>query len=748
MEKPTSEHAPIAKVAVLSSPLRSVLDYLNPGLALLPGQRVQVSFRNKRVYGVVVGCSQQTAVSRSKLKSIAQVLDNQPVINDDILKLLTWAASYYHHAIGEVFGMALPAAMRKGADKSPANQYCWQLSKKGKQVSQDQLKRSPRQAELLAWLVQQDGPVFESALNEQFSNWRDPMRRLIAKGFAEKQPLSVSDAASKQTPRGDVIEQGINSSRITLNEEQKTAAATILEQSYEFYGYLLDGVTGSGKTEVYLALIDKVVTQGRQALVLVPEISLTPQLTQRFQAGLHHGVDVLHSGLTDKQRLQVWQRARDGRVQVVIGTRSAITTPFPNLGLIIVDEEHDSSFKQQEGFRYSARDLAVMRAHILDIPVVLGSATPSFETLHNVNQGRYQHTRLQQRFGQARPPTLKVVDLRSQPMTEGLSLELREQMKQHLTRGNQVLLFINRRGFAPTLLCHDCGWIARCQRCDSHMTLHQASLKLRCHHCGAERRADPVCPSCQSSALIPVGEGTERVEKVLRQQFPDTGIIRIDRDTTRRKGSLESLLKDVHRGEARILVGTQMLAKGHHFPNVTLVGILNIDQGLFSVDFHALEKTAQLIVQVAGRAGREEKPGTVMLQTHYPDHPLLQTLLTAGYPEFARQAMAEREQANLPPYTFMALLRAESVDAGQSLAFLKEAKDIALEYGLNGVELWGPLPSPMEKRAGRYRAQLFVQSPDRAMLHRLLTPWIDTLEQSRLGRKVRWSIDVDPVDVY
>jgi primosomal protein N' (replication factor Y) len=748
MEKPTAEYAPIAKIAVPSSPLRSALDYLNPGLSLRPGQRVQVSFRNKRVNGIVVGCSQQTAVPRSKLKSIQQVLDNQPAINDDILKLLTWAASYYHHAIGEVFAMALPASMRKGADKPLANQYCWQASDAGKQVSQSQLKRSPRQAELLAWLVQQDVPISESALREQFSNWRDPMRRLIAKGFAEKKALSVSDAAPKETPRNNVTEQEPNRFRITLNAEQQTAAATILEQSYEFHSYLLEGVTGSGKTEVYLALIDKVAAQGRQALVLVPEISLTPQLTQRFQAGLHHVVDVLHSGLTDKKRLQVWQRARDGRVQVVIGTRSAITTPFPNLGLIIVDEEHDSSFKQQEGFRYSARDLAVMRAHILNIPVVLGSATPSFETLHNVSQGRYQHIRLQQRYGKARPPTLKVVDLRSQPMTEGLSLELREQMKQHLARGNQVLLFINRRGYAPTLLCHDCGWIARCQRCDSHMTLHHTNNKLRCHHCGAERRAEEVCPSCQSGALIPVGEGTERVEKVLQQQFPGIGIIRIDRDTTRRKGSLESLLQDVHAGEARILVGTQMLAKGHHFPDVTLVGILNIDQGLFSVDFHALEKAAQLIVQVAGRAGREEKPGTVMLQTHYPDHPLLQILLTAGYPEFARQAMMEREQANLPPYSFMALLRAESVDAGQPMAFLKEAKDVVLNYGLNGVELWGPLPSPMEKRAGRYRAQLFVQSSERAALHRLLTPWIEALEQSRLGRKVRWSIDVDPVDVY
>jgi primosomal protein N' (replication factor Y) len=321
-------------------------------------------------------------------------------------------------------------------------------------------------------------------------------------------------------------------------------------------------------------------------------------------------------------------------------------------------------------------------------------------------------------------------------------------MKQHLSKGNQVLLFINRRGFAPTLLCHDCGWIARCQRCDSHMTYHHGKQKLRCHHCGAERRAEQSCPDCSGSSLIPVGEGTERVEQALKKQLPDVGVIRIDRDTTRRKGSLESLLQEVHQGGAKILIGTQMLAKGHHFPDVTLVGILNIDQGLFSVDFRALEKTAQLIVQVSGRAGREEKPGEVMLQTHYPDHPLLQTLLESGYAEFAQQALKEREQTCLPPYSYMSLLRAEAVDAGQPMEFLREAKNLAQEYAVQGIELLGPMPSAMEKRAGRYRAQLIVQASQRSSLHKLLSPWVLALEKSKLGRKVRWSIDVDPVDVY
>lgn len=725
----------------LDVPTREAFDYLpNPQCASIEpaiGMRFLVPFGRRKLVGVLLETADHSSLPANKLKKVDTLLDKEPVLSAATLDVLKRASLYYHYPVGEVVMNALPTLLRTPHAIEAKKKILWHLTDAGRGVAEVVLMRAPRQRELLTLLASHpEGLVLAGG-------WRDTVKRLQAKGWV--------DFRYQMVPRLDTdtaVPCTKQSVPISLNKDQRCATQGIVAAFGGFDVFLLDGITGSGKTEVYLDAIEAVVGRQQQALVLVPEINLTPQLTQRFQARFDEPIAVLHSQLTDKQRLDAWLAARDGEVNIVIGTRSAVSAQFPNLGLIIVDEEHDSSFKQQEGFRYSARDLAVMRGQTLNIPVVLGSATPSFETLYNVQQKRYRHLQLRSRYGASKLPAFKVVDLRSQPMTEGLSLELREQMKQHLAHGNQVLLFINRRGFAPTLLCHDCGWIARCQRCDSHMTLHQASNKLRCHHCGAERRAEPVCPSCQSSALIPVGEGTERVEKVLQQQFPGTGIVRIDRDTTRRKGSLESLLKDVHGGEARILVGTQMLAKGHHFPNVTLVGILNIDQGLFSVDFRALEKTAQLIVQVAGRAGREEKPGTVMLQTHYPDHPLLQTLLTAGYPEFARQAMTEREQANLPPYTFMALLRAESVNAEQPMAFLKEAKDIALGYGVEGVELWGPLPSPMEKRAGRYRAQLFIQSAERAVLHRLLTPWIDTLEQSRLGRKVRWSIDVDPVDVY
>ncbi len=713
----------------------------------LSGCRILVPFRRQSVCGIVVGVSDTTTVPNNKLRKIQQLLDEKPIIPDDVQRLLLWAANYYHHAIGEVFGMALPAALRKGQLAITKESTAWQATDLGRQIRPDELKRSPKQMEILSCLNQQQTPVPASDLNDKFSNWRDPMRRLMDKGWVEQTDLVVSDKAIEPGP--DKFRTDNNETvAFQLNSEQQLAVESVLKSQQEFQPFLLEGVTGSGKTEVYLRLIDQVVSQGRQVLILVPEISLTPQMTRRFQSRLNHTTEVLHSALTDKQRMDAWLRAKDGKINVVIGTRSAVTTPFPELGLIIIDEEHDSSFKQQEGFRYSARDMAVVRSQILGIPVVLGSATPSFESLHNVNQGRYQHITLEQRYGKAKPPSVNLIDLRSQPLHDGLSLKLLETMKQHLAKGNQVLLFINRRGFAPTLLCHDCGWIARCQRCDSHMTYHHGKQKLRCHHCGAERRAEQSCPDCSGSTLIPVGEGTERVEQALNKVLPDVDVIRIDRDTTRRKGSLEGLLQEVHQGGAKILIGTQMLAKGHHFPDVTLVGILNIDQGLFSVDFRALEKTAQLIVQVSGRAGREEKPGEVMLQTHYPDHPLLQILLQSGYAEFAKQALKEREQTYLPPYSYMALLRAEAVDIAQPLEFLREAKNRAQEFAVQDVELLGPMPSPMEKRAGRFRAQLFVQSTHRSSLHRLLKPWILELEKSRMGRKVRWSIDVDPVDVY
>ncbi|MBZ0070814.1 MAG: primosomal protein N', partial [Gammaproteobacteria bacterium] len=531
-----------------------------------------------------------------------------------------------------------------------------------------------------------------------------------------------------------------------LNPAQQAACDTIAAAQGHYACFLLEGVTGSGKTEVYLQAIAATLVAGRQALVIVPEIGLTPQLLTRFRQRLGHAPVTLHSGLNETERLAAWLAARSGAARVVIGTRSAAWVPLARPGLFIVDEEHDASLKQQDGLRYSARDLLVWRAHRDRVPVVLGSATPALESIHNARQGRYRLLELAERAGNASTPRLRLLDVRAQPLDEGLSAPLIAHMHRHLEADGQVLLFLNRRGFAPTLLCHDCGWVGACRRCDAHLTLHQRHQQLRCHHCGSQQPLPARCPQCGSADLRAVGAGTERVEQALERHFPGVPGIRIDRDSTRRKGRLEDLLSQATQGTARILLGTQMLAKGHHFPGVTLVGVLDADQGLFSADFRAGERLAQQVVQVAGRAGRAERPGEVLIQTHHPEHPLLLQLVAAGYPAFATAALAEREAAGLPPFRNLALLRAEAVDARAPDAFLSAAHDAAASAA--GVEFWGPVPAPMERRAGRFRAQLLLVAHDRRRLHHLLTTWVPRLSELKQARKVRWSLDVDPIDLF
>jgi primosomal protein N' (replication factor Y) len=515
-----------------------------------------------------------------------------------------------------------------------------------------------------------------------------------------------------------------------------------------FRSFLLEGVTGSGKTEVYLHLIERVLAQGGQVLVLVPEIGLTPQLVARFRARFDVPLALLHSGLTDRERLAAWLAARSGSAPIVLGTRSAIFTPLARPGLLIVDEEHDASLKQQDGFRYSARDLAVWRAHQLAVPVLLGSATPSLESLYNVEQRRYQPLLLPERTGHAELPEYRLIDVRHLSLEDGLSQPLLTRIGQHLAAAGQVLLFLNRRGFAPTLMCYECDWVAECPRCDARLTWHQSDGRLHCHHCGNQRPVDLRCPQCGSPELHPQGQGTERVEQALAAHFPAAERLRIDRDTTRRKGALDRLLEQARTGQRQILLGTQMLAKGHHFPNVTLVGILDADHGLFSTDFRASERMAQLIVQVAGRAGRQDRPGEVLIQTAHPDHPLLATLVTQGYPAFAAAALAERKAACLPPVTSLALLRAESTTASAPIDFLAAVAQQIRETRPAGVEVWGPVPAGMERRAGRWRAQLLLQSAQRGDLQPLLAGLVRALEQRPAARRVRWSVDVDPADTY
>lgn len=533
-----------------------------------------------------------------------------------------------------------------------------------------------------------------------------------------------------------------------LNEAQQSAVDAIAAKP-GFGAFLLEGITGSGKTEVYLHAIRRVLDAGHQALVLVPEIALTPQLVSRFRARFPDVPTVtLHSAMNDSERADAWLRAQRGLARIVIGTRSAVFTPLPEAGLIVVDEEHDGSFKQHEGLRYSARDMAVWRARELDVPVVLGSATPSLESLLNVRTRRYQDLQLPERTGTAVHPSMHLVDIRGRRLHHGLCEDLLARMQRHLDDGNQVLLFLNRRGYAPVLQCHDCGWISACSRCDARMTLHREDKRLRCHHCAHEQRVPERCPTCNSEQVQPVGIGTERLEETLTERFPEAPMVRIDRDATRRKGTLDKLLAKAESGAARILVGTQMLAKGHHFPGVTLVVVVDADGGLFSADFRASERMAQLILQVAGRAGRAERPGEVMIQTHCPDHPLLLKLVHEGYPAFADAALAEREAVGLPPYAHIALLRAEATDEQAPAAFLEAAGELAHGAHAALVSYLGPVPAPMPRRAGRWRAQAMIRAPQRSPLQRCLGEMVPKLGALPEARKVRWSIDVDPADTY
>ena len=721
------------------SPLRRLFDYLPPAemtAAPKPGQRYLLPFGRGRCVGILVEVAQHSELAREKLRPALRQIDSQPVLDPALLTLLQWSSDYYHHPAGEVMTAALPVLLRQDRPAEVAGIPRWEVTESGRMLDDNTLARAPKQQQLLKLLCQH-GELNAEQLNQLQAGWRTPIKRLIAEGWAQCREGPCQPIAAIQADQPPA-----------LNPAQQAAVAAFNQARGQFSPLLLEGVTGSGKTEVYLHAIAAILHHGQQALVLVPEIGLTPQLWQRFAARFRCPIALLHSGLNDTERLCAWSMARSGEARIVIGTRSAIFTPLPELGLIIVDEEHDTSFKQQEGFRYSGRDLAVVRARQQGVPVLLGSATPSLESIANVQLGRYQLLHLPNRAGGASTPPLRLLDMRRQQVEEGLSTPLMNAIQHHLKQGGQVLLFLNRRGFAPTLLCHECGWVSHCRRCDTHLTYYARAGQLRCHHCGNEQRVPAQCPDCGSLDLRALGQGTERIEQTLQQHFSSAGVIRIDRDTTRRKGAMGAILDSIHQGTHRVLVGTQMLAKGHHFPDVTLVGIIDADQGLFSQDFRASERMAQLIVQVAGRAGRAERPGEVVIQTHAPDHPLLRVLVEQDYRAFAIAALAERQAAHMPPYSYLALIRAEAVDQETPQGFLREVAGLARCHDIAGVHILGPVPAPMERRAGRVRAQLLLQADTRQALHQLLHALLPELEGLKLARKTRWSIDIDPVELY
>jgi len=717
----------IARIA-LNRPLRRLFDYIIPeDLELTPGQRVRIPFGRQQATGLVVEVGVEPPPG-IKLKPLSSAIEEWPALPQETFKLLSWASDYYQHPLGECLFTALPPALRRGRIAEEKTEQWWHTRDHTATLP----AKAHKQKALFDWLRQHPRGA--------------PTKDILQAGFSRAQLNALREKQLIEPilpPRPNSLEQDseLDARRPELSAAQASAAEELAVPDEGFGVSLLYGITGSGKTEIYLHYLKEHLNARDQALVLVPEINLTPQTVARFQHYFGSRIVVWHSALNDGERLTTWLKVRNGEPVILVGTRSAVLLPFTNLRTIIVDEEHDSSYKQGEGFRYSGRDLAVYRAHQNNCPIILGSATPSLESVHNAEQSKYHLVRLEERAGNAAPPDISLLDIRSRPLEGGLSRPALTAIEQTLTKGEQALVFVNRRGFAPVMMCFDCGHMVECPRCDTRLTYHRRDRAMRCHHCDYQTAATEHCPKCQSDAFKPVGQGTERTEDILASAFPDTPVVRVDRDSTQRKGSIQGILKQVNSGKPCVLVGTQMLAKGHDFPNVTLVVVINADGGLFSVDFRAPEQLIQTLLQVSGRAGRGTKPGKVLVQTCHSDHPLLRTLCEGRYLDIADQLLKEREEGQFPPFRAMAIFRAEADTMEKSLQVLDTIKPLT---NAAGIETWGPLPAMIARRADKHRAQLVLNARNRKKLNHLLSGICQELDQRKLPAAVKWMIDVDP----
>jgi len=722
-------------------PMRQLFTYQVPDKLSSPaikvGERVAVPFGSRKVIGIVIDAQAECNFDISKVKSIAGRLNDNFNLSQSLVSFLQLCAHYYHHPVGDVFQQALPILLRKIENISLSPPMVWQT----KTPNEDDIdilaklaKKAAKQHDLYQMIDSHHGISWVELRTLGYS--KAQLNALQSKELIFEKEQEVSQFTWQEDTLNQV-------DKLVLSSEQAIIVSAINSSLASFSCHLIDGVTGSGKTEVYLQAMEEVLANNQQVLVIVPEIGLTPQTLSRFEQRFNVPISLHHSGLNDKERLATWLSAQQGNAAIVIGTRSAIFTPLHRLGLIIIDEEHDSSLKQQDSFRYHGRDMAILRARQLNIPIVLGTATPSFETLQNALSGKYNYHQLHNRAGKSNKAKIALIDMNQQQVEFGLSGTLKHEMKKTLARGEQVLLFLNRRGYAPAINCQECHWLADCQRCDKPYTLHQKQQLLICHHCGSQKRIPPQCPSCGSVRIAPLGQGTEQLESRLEELFPESSIVRIDRDSTRRKGELAKLLQEVTDKKHQLLVGTQMLAKGHHFPDVTLVAVLDVDGALFSFDFRASEQMAQLLIQVAGRAGRASKPGKVLVQSNFVDHPLLQDLVHNGYHHFAHQALVERKQALLPPFTFQALLRADANYPSYPEKFLRALT----QQRLDGCEFAGPVPAAMEKKAGKFRYHLIIQAKTRKNLHQAILQLLMQIPNNEWQGKVRWSLDIDPIDL-
>lgn len=724
-------------------PMRQLFTYIVPqtisGDEIQIGARVIVPFSHREVIGIIISTSEVCDIDDKKLKAIIGLVNDNFRFPPALLKFLLRCADYYHHPVGDVLQLALPVLLRQIEQPTidlATTWHCFVLEQDSKEklILEKIVKRAPKQAELYNVIKTHPGLTWAEIRTLGYT--KPQLNTLEKKKLIEERQQKAETFVYHQ----DALAEN---EKLTLTVEQAVIVSAVKASFDQFSCHLVDGVTGSGKTEVYLQAMEKTLAANKQVLVLVPEIGLTPQMLSRFEQRFNLPICLHHSGLNDKERLQTWLAAQRGTAAIIIGTRSAVFAPLHHLGLIIVDEEHDGSFKQQDSFRYHARDIAILRAGQLNIPIVLGSATPSLETLQNALSGKYQYHQLTKRPGQSTQAKISLINVVQQQMEHGLSGTLKKAIATTLKRGEQALIFLNRRGYAPAINCQECHWVADCQRCNKPYTLHQGKKLLICHHCSSQKRIPYQCPSCGSVRIKPMGQGTEQLEERIGELFADYSTVRIDRDSTRKKGELAKLLQEVSDKKHQLLIGTQMLAKGHHFPDVTLVAVLDVDGALFSFDFRAAEHMAQLLVQVAGRAGRESKPGKVLVQTNFPEHPLLQDLVNNGYPHFAKYALTERKQALLPPFSYQALFRAEANYPSYPEKFLSALT----EFTFDGCQFAGPVPAAMEKKAGKYRYHLIVQAKSRKQLHFAIYQLINAISQNEWQKKVRWTVDVDPLDL-
>ncbi|OGV34562.1 MAG: primosomal protein N' [Legionellales bacterium RIFCSPHIGHO2_12_FULL_35_11] len=721
----------VFKVAVFNT-VHDFFDYLGGEFTPKIGSRVLVEFRSKIRIGIVVGEDFPDKPNR-KLKKIVNILDDKPIISEDILILAKWVSKYYQAPLPAVFSLVLPKKYRLGEKVSLPEVYFYNLSISCEQALKTVSNRAKKLRDLIQILADHNKPMIKQDLFTKGFNSKQ-LERLVAKNLIKESIEIFKPSINKK----EIEPQNI------LNEEQANAVRIITNNLNKYHCFLLQGVTGSGKTEVYLQVIAKVLAEGRKVLILVPEIGLTPQLLARFNSRFSQEMLVIHSNLNDSERKNYWQLAFSNQVQIVIGTRSAVFIPMPNLGLIVIDEEHDLSLKQMDGVRYFAKDTALMRAFNANIPIILGSATPSLESIYNCRINKYTLLELTEKALKSQPLHYQILDIRNKILQDGLAKETITIISEHINAGNQVLVFINRRGFSPVLLCNDCDFVADCQNCETHLTFHRSENLLICHHCGFKREKLLNCQKCNSSDLLPIGIGTQRIYERLDLLFPTTAKLRIDRDETSKKNAIDNYLHMINTGQVQLIVGTQMLAKGHHFPNLSLVVVLDSDSGFYNQDFRALERLGQLLTQVAGRAGRAETPGQVLIQTSYPQDPLLNILIKEGYTSFASLLLEAREKANLPPFSYLSMLRAEDKKMSDLLNFMQALKG---KLSNEGLSVFGPAPAPLAKKAGKYRMQLMLKSNSRKKLHASLFSIKEFLNENKFPTSINWNIDVDPQDL-